>query len=242
VKYKALIIDDEPLACGLVAKYLNAFPEIVVVEQCYNGFEGLKAFQSHQPHLVFLDVQMPKLSGLELVELLDPRPAIIFTTAFDQYAMQAFEAQAVDYLLKPFSEERFKQAVRKFLESPQRSFPADFEPPASSDTLQRLVVKEGAQLFLIPYRKIHRLEADGDYTRIFTEEGKFMKKKGLLSFEKNLPADLFVRVHRSHLINVSKLKRIDPYGKNDHIALLQNGEQVPVSRSGFKALKKVLQL
>lgn len=241
MKFKALIIDDEPLACGLVAEYLQTFEQIEIVAQCHDGFEGLKAFQEHNPHLVFLDVQMPKLLGIELAQLFEPLPALIFTTAFDQYALQAFEAHAIDYLLKPFSQERFNTAIAKFLAGKIASeLPPQLGHQAQAKAVQRLVLKEGAKIFLIPYLQIFRLEADGDYTKITTEQGRFMKKTSLGAYQDLLPADSFVRVHRSHIINLSQLKRINPYGKNDHVALLQNKDEVPVSRTGYKELLKVL--
>lgn len=243
MNYKALIIDDEPLACSLLAEYLQEFHEIEIVAQCHDGFEGLKAFQEYQPHLVFLDVQMPKLTGLELAELFEPQPALIFTTAFDQFALQAFEAHAIDYLLKPFSQERFNTAITKFLAGKiTNDLPPQLGHQAQAKGAQRLVLKEGAKIFLIPYSQIFRLEADGDYTKIISEQGSFMKKKSIGSYEKLLPSQYFVRVHRSHIIHMSKLKSINPYGKNDHIALLQNNHEVAVSRVGYKVLKKILSL
>lgn len=244
MKCKALIIDDEPLASGLVAEHLAPFEQIEVVGQYHDGFAGLKAIQEHRPDLVFLDIQMPKLSGLELLELLEEeRPAVIFTTAFDQYALQAFEARAVDYLLKPFSEERFQQAVEKFLAQPQhlrQNAERLQQSPELQERRDRLVIKDGGRIRLIPYEQLIRLEADGDYVLIRTEQGKFMQKKTLRYFEERLPAQQFLRVHRSHLINLSHVQRIDPYGKNDHLARLQNQEQVPVSRAGYQRLKTLL--
>lgn len=243
--YKALIIDDEPLACGLVEEYLEPFTTIETVGSCNDGFEGLKQIQELQPDLIFLDVQMPKITGFELLEILDQPPAVIFTTAFDEYALKAFEANAVDYLLKPFAQERFNKAVQKFLEQPgQLREKSEMlqEQAGLPGQQERMVVKDGAKINIIPLAEVLHLQADGDYVKIHTQRGNFMKKKTLTHYEQALPAKQFVRVHRSHLINVSHITRIDPYGKNDHVARLQNQEQIPVSRSGYQKLKELLSL
>ena len=243
---KALIIDDEPLACDLVQEYLQDFENIEVVARCHDGFQGMKAISEYKPDLVFLDVQMPKINGFELLELIDEPPAIIFTTAFDEYAIKAFEANAVDYLLKPFSKDRFDQAVQRFLDKPlekktqARQLSEKNMPPQKSSN--RLVIKDGAKIRIIPIKEVIRLEADDDYVKLFTEQGKFMKKKTLQHFEDSLSAEQFVRVHRSHLINVMHIARIDPYQKNSHVALLKNNERIPVSRGGYQKLKAMLQL
>lgn len=243
--YKALIIDDEPLACGLVEEYLELFSEIEVVGSCNDGFEGLKRIQELQPDLIFLDVQMPKITGFELLEILDDAPAVIFTTAFDEYALKAFEASAVDYLLKPFAQERFNKAVQKFLDQPSQQKQVS-EKLQQESTLpgqqERMVVKDGSKINIIPLAEVLHLQADGDYVLIHTQRGKFMKKKTLTHYEKALPSQQFVRVHRSHLINASHITRLDPYGKNDHVARLHNQEQIPVSRSGYQKLKELLSL
>lgn len=242
---KALVIDDEPLACELVEEYLREFPEIELVGRCHDGFEGVKAINAHQPDIIFLDVQMPRITGFEMLELLDEPPAVIFTTAFDEYALKAFEANAVDYLLKPFSKERFKKAVQKFLDRPLEEKQAAVEK-AAADTApsrqNRVVIKDGAKIRIIPEQEIIRLEADGDYVKIHSTQGNFMKKKTLSYYEKALPEDRFLRVHRSHLISLSHITRIDPYEKNSHLALLSNGERIPVSRTGFQKVKETLNL
>ncbi len=244
--FKALIIDDEPLACDLVQEYLQDFESIEVIGRCHDGFEGMKAIAEKKPDLVFLDVQMPKITGFEMLELLEDPPAIIFTTAFDEYAIQAFEKNAVDYLLKPYSEARFHQAVQKFLERPEekKSNAAAVADHSRSKTqsADRVVIKDGAKIRIIPVEEVVRLEADDDYVKVFSKQGNFMKKQTLKNFEEGLSADHFVRVHRSHLVNLMHIERIDPYEKNAHVALLKNGERVPVSRSGYQKLKDLLQL
>ena len=242
---KAVLIDDEPLACDLVEEYLQAHDEVQVLARCHDGFEGLKAINEHKPDLIFLDVQMPKISGFEMLELLDEPPAVIFATAFDEYAIQAFEQNAVDYLLKPFSKDRFDKALQKFLdrkESSVENVKQVAEVATQAPNQNRVVLKDGARIRIISVKDIIRLEADDDYVKICTTEGNFMKKKTLTHFEKTLNRDLFVRVHRSHLVNISHVSRIDPYEKNSHIALLKDGSRVPVSRSGYQLLKDILSL
>jgi two-component system LytT family response regulator len=244
--FRALIIDDEPLACDLVEEYLGEFDQIEVVGRCNDGFEGMKAISEKKPDLIFLDVQMPKITGFEMLELLEEPPAIIFTTAFDEYAIKAFEKNAVDYLLKPYSEERFAQAVRKFLDKPdeKKSVARSVaeESRASSQPSDRVVIKDGAKIRIIPIPEVIRLEADDDYVKVYSAQGNFMKKQTLKNFEEGLSADHFVRVHRSHLVNIMHIERIDPYEKNAHVALLKNGERIPVSRSGYQRVKELLQL
>lgn len=241
---RVLIIDDEPLACELINEYLNAYLDFEVIGFCHNGFDGLKEINAKKPDLIFLDVQMPKINGFEMLELIDNPPSIIFSTAFDQYAMQAFEAQAVDYLLKPFSEERFKQALSKF--SKNQASPTSTKEilnalPSVKDA-NRIVLKDGGKIRILPIQEIIHLEADDDYVKIFTINGKFMKKKTLRYFEDSLSQEHFIRVHRSHLVNLSHINRIDPYEKNGHIALLKDGSRIPVSKSGFQKIKEKLNL
>ena len=214
--YKVLIVDDEPLAADLVQEYLEAFPDFEIMDRCLDGFSAMKRIQEDRPDLIFLDVQMPKLTGFDLLELLEDAPPIIFTTAFDEYAIKAFEANAVDYLLKPFSEERFAQAMAKFQAQPQhmKETIAALQKERDHGPKDRLVVKDGARIRIIPFPELIRVEAE----------------------------PLFLRVHRSHLVNVEKIDRLDPYGKNDHLALLKDGSRIPVSRTGFSELKGLLGL
>ncbi|MAN03679.1 MAG: DNA-binding response regulator [Owenweeksia sp.] len=241
---KTILIDDEPLACDLVAEYLQDFPQLQVVSRCHDGFQGMKAIQEHQPDLIFLDVQMPKISGFELLELLEDPPAIIFTTAFDEYALKAFEANAVDYLLKPFSKERFEKAINKFLEHQPAEHKNIQQLAAQNPGSQpnRIVLKDSGQVRIIPVKDIIRLEADGDYVKIYSREGNFMKKKTLQHFEDTLSKEVFARIHRTHLLNISYLERIDPYHKNSHIARLKDGTYIPVSRTGYQRLKETLNI
>lgn len=242
---KVILIDDEPLACDLVQEYLVSYPQIEVVALCHDGFEGMKAINEHKPDLIFLDIQMPKITGFEMLELLDEPPSVIFATAFDEFAIKAFESNAVDYLLKPFSKDRFDKALQKFLdnrEPSQTNVKKVVEEASMAKNQNRVVIKDGSKIRIIPIKEIVRLEADDDYVKIFTEQGNFMKKKTLTHFENTLSGDSFVRVHRSHLINISHITRIDPYEKNSHVALLKDGSKISVSRNGFQVLKSVLNL
>ncbi|RYY38801.1 MAG: response regulator [Chitinophagaceae bacterium] len=242
---KALIIDDEPLARAFVRECLQAYPQVAIAGECDNGFEGVKAVQQLQPDLLFLDIQMPKINGFELLELLDQRPAVIFTTAFDEYALQAFEAHAVDYLLKPFSPERFAKAMEKALDNnsrtqQQKSVAALLDGGTDGGQAGRIVVKTGGKIRIIPWSDIHYLEAADDYVKIHTADGAHLKNKTLGHYEQTLPAAQFVRVHRSFVANVQEITRIEPYEKDSHLALLKSGKRVPVSRSGYAKLKEVL--
>jgi two-component system LytT family response regulator len=273
----AIIIDDEPLARLIVQEYLQTYPNITVRQECSDGFEGLKAIQQYHPELIFLDIQMPKINGFEMLELVENPPAVIFTTAFDEYAIRAFETHAVDYLLKPFSKERFDKALRKWLElhadhqaareaardtspthdaAPNDGEFATIKNPADTrsqqallDTAaespaqqQRVVVKTGGKIKIIPIEDIHYLEASDDYVKIHTHKGAFLKNRTMGYFEKVLDPDRFVRTHRSYMINVQQVTRIDPYEKDGHLCILSSGAQVPVSKSGYAKLKAVLGL
>ena len=238
---KIIIIDDEPLARGIVKEYLAGFPQIQVVAECGDGFEGVKAIAQHQPDLIFLDIQMPKINGFEMLELIDNPPSVIFTTAFDEYAMKAFEAHAVDYLLKPFSKERFDKAVNKWLAQQHVQLPEKLnEDAVSPESQNRVVVKKGQNIVVLPVQRIHYFEAFDDYVKIYTAEGFYLKKKTMSFFEKTLDASQFVRVHRSYLMNLQELTRIEPMEKDNHIALLKSGARIPLSQTGYAKLKGVL--
>lgn len=242
---KVLIIDDEPLACELIQEYLLPFENLEVIGFCHDGFSGLKKIQEEKPDLLFLDVQMPKINGFEMLELIEQAPALIFSTAFDQYAIEAFEANAIDYLLKPYSKERFEKAVNKFLKRTEfnTSLPKMLnEIGAKNRDQNRIVLKDEGKIRILPLDEIIHLEADDDYVKIHASSGKFMKKKTLQFYEDSLSQDSFCRVHRSHLINISHIVRIDPYEKNSHLALLKDGSKIPISRGGFQKLKAKLNI
>jgi two-component system, LytTR family, response regulator len=243
--HKVILIDDEPLARQLVKALLQNYPEFQVVAECGDGFEGFKAIQEQNPDLVFLDVQMPRLNGFEMLELIENPPSVIFSTAFDEYALKAFESHAVDYLLKPVTKERFDKAIQKWLHQAGNTAPK----PQLQDLAQekvyegyqhRIVVKDNGLIRIIPAQDIHYIEASDDYIKIYTKDGYFLKKATLGSIENSLDPQQFVRVHRSFIIPVSQLVRIEPYEKESHIALLQCGAKVSVSKSGMARLKELL--
>jgi two-component system LytT family response regulator len=239
---KVIIIDDEPLARSIVKEYLQSFDQVEILAECGDGFEGIKAIQQFQPDLIFLDIQMPKINGFEMLELVDNPPAVIFTTAFDEFAIKAFELNAVDYLLKPFSQERFTKAIQKYL---QNNFVSDtkevVETAAQSELQQnRVVVKDRNKIKIIPVNKIHYVEAADDYVKIITDDGAFLKKRTMSFFENSLSAYHFVRVHRSYIVNSQLITRIDPYEKDSHLLLLTTGAKIPVSKPGYSRLKEVL--
>jgi two-component system LytT family response regulator len=245
---KAIIIDDEPLARTIVKEYLMDYSQIELVSECNDGFEGIKAIQQYQPDLIFLDIQMPKINGFEMLELIEDPPAVIFTTAFDEYAIKAFESHAIDYLLKPFSKQRFDKAMQKWLDqsntvvsktNTQELLETVSQSPAQH---QRVVVKIAGKIKIIPIEEINFIEAADDYVKIHTKEGALLKNKTMAHFEKILDSQFFVRTHRSYILNVQQITRIDPYEKDNHIAILKSGAKVPVSKTGYAKLKTVLGL
>jgi two-component system LytT family response regulator len=244
---KVIIIDDEPLARSIVQEYLQHHPQLELVQECGDGFEGLKAIMQHKPDLIFLDIQMPKITGFEMLELIEQPPSVIFTTAFDEYAIKAFESHAVDYLLKPFNKDRFDKAIFKWNEQKNTATEKATQDLLEAASLspsqsQRIVVKNGSKIKIIPVHDVFYLEAADDYVKIHTQEGYFLKNKTMNHFEQALDGEQFVRSHRSYIINVQQITRIDPNEKDNHVAVLRSGAKVPVSRSGYGKLKEVLGL
>lgn len=236
---KALIIDDEPLARDLVKEYLKDFQQITLLEECNNGFEGYKSIKEHRPDLIFLDVQMPKISGFELLEMLDEQPKVIFTTAFDEYAIKAFEANAIDYLLKPFSKERFQKSVEKALSkarSIEKPMPS-LTPENTEAPLQRILVKKNNNIRIVPNSEILYLETYDDYVKIHTAEETYLKNKTMSYFEQQLDPKDFIRIHRSYLVALSQITRVEQMEKDAHVVLLKNGTRLAVSRQGYDKLK-----
>lgn len=242
---KVIIIDDEPLARSIVKEFLSQYPDIEVVQECGDGFEGVKAIQLHQPDLVILDIQMPKINGFEMLELIETPPAVIFATAFEEFAIKAFEAHAIDYLLKPFSKERFIKALDKWRNTEknlQQIRTNNLLDTVSTTPQQqnRIVLKDNGKIKIIPTAQIQYFEAADDYVKIHTEEGVFLKNKTMQFFEQKMDATLFIRIHRSYLVNVHLISRIDPYEKEGHLAILSIGVRLPVSKSGYAKLKTTL--
>jgi two-component system LytT family response regulator len=241
---KILIIDDEPLARSIVKEFLQDRKDYEVVAECDDGFQGIKAIAQHKPDLIFLDIQMPKINGFEMLELLDVPPAVIFTTAFDEYAIKAFEANSIDYLLKPFSKERFDTAVEKW---EKQHSPTDVKlnnflenTAKQADERNRIVVRNGADIRIVPVRDVHYIEAYDDYVKIFTADSYYLKKKTMNYYEEVLDDKLFFRTHRSFIINLEQLTKIESLEKNTYIAILKSGKKVPLSRSGYLKLKEQL--
>lgn len=240
---KTLIIDDEPLAAGIVREFLAEFPQFEVLEVCQDGFQGLKAIQQHQPDLIFLDVQMPKITGFEMLELIDSPPAVIFTTAFDQFAVKAFDAMAIDYLLKPFSQERFAKAIEKFLSKvnePQIEEREGLNQLAEKSN--RLVVRVKNEIKIIPIHEVTYFEAEDDYISIHTSGGKYLKKMTMKSLEDAMDPGKFARVHRSFLVNLNQITQIEPFERDSYLLKMRDGTQVPVSKTGYSRLRQVLGL
>jgi len=244
-KWKALIIDDEELARNLLREMLSTHPEVEIAAECGNGMEAVKAATEHKPDLLFLDVQMPKLTGFDVLELIDRAGlAVIFVTAFDQYAMKAFDVHAVDYLLKPFSKERFEAALEraKNREGKKDVDTAELAAAArpAGQFAERIVVKDGTKVTLIPVSKLDYAEALDDYVSLASDGKKHLKQQTISGLELALDPALFVRIHRSYIVNLERVVRIEPYGKESKVAILLNGVKLPVSRAGYGRLKALL--
>lgn len=242
---KAIIIDDEKLARDLIRNYLGEFPQIEVAGECSDGFEGIKSIQELAPDLVFLDVQMPKITGFELLELLENPPVIVFSTAYNEYALKAFEMNAVDYLLKPYSRERFRKAVEKALEKTQNRSPEpetlkELTRQARGEQLDRIIVKTGTKIKVIPAETILYIEAQDDYVMLYTPEGKFLKQQTMKFLEESLDPSRFIRIHRSYIANIYEMSGMEHYEKESYRLVLKNNTRLPVSKSGYALLKKVL--
>lgn len=244
---RTIIIDDESLARDLIKAYLQKFEDIEVIAECGDGFQGLKAIQEKKPDLIFLDVQMPKITGFEMLELLEEPPVIIFSTAFDQYAIKAFELNATDYLLKPYAEQRFDEAVDKAKQKIGSVSVVKEELETLQDTraesdesLDRIVVKTGNKIQILPLDVISHFEAQDDYVAIHSVQGKFLKLMRMKHLENRLPQGEFVRIHRSHIVNVKQIEKLELYEKDSYLLSLKTGIQLPVSRSGHGKLKEVL--
>ncbi len=245
-----LIVDDEAPARELIKHYLQSYANITVVGEADNGFEAMKLIKELRPQLLFLDVQMPKLTGFELVELMDTLPEIIFSTAYDQYAIRAFELNAVDYLLKPYSKERFDAAVQKAMQRINAGDTNEQHLQALKQTvdgqptgdLARIAVKDRQQIHVIPVHEILFIEADGDYVKLITAKGGFLKEKTMKYFEANLPREQFVRIHRSYIVNVNEVAKIELFEKETYRVHLKSGEVLKASSTGYKALKEAVRL
>lgn len=243
---KVIIIDDEKLARDLIKNFLSDYNELEVAAECENGFEGIKSIAKFNPDLVFLDIQMPKLTGFEMLELIDANLNVIFSTAYDQYAVKAFEVNAIDYLLKPFSKERFDEAVNRVLNKIIDSNSSEFNSKelarkfvSDDEIINRIVVKNNNNILIIPVDQIYYLEAQDDYVKIVTKERASLKQSTMKFFEEHLP-DSFIRIHRSYLVNINFIKQIDLLAKDSHAVLLKDGNQLPVSKTGYMRLREII--
>lgn len=242
---RALIVDDEDLAREILREYLRGEDDIEVIGECANGFDAVKLIADQKPDLLFLDVQMPKLDGFEVLELIANDVAVVFVTAYDQYAMKAFDAAAVDYLLKPFDLERFRTALervrRRLGERPARS-PAELKAAAlpPGQHAQRIVVKDGTRVHVIPVAQLDYAEAQDDYVALHSGGKVYLKQQTISSLESSLDLTRFIRVHRSFLVNLERVAKIEPYTKDTRLAVLADGSQIPVSRAGYIRLKELM--
>ena len=247
----AVIVDDEELARSLLREFVASSAGIGIVAECANGFEAVKAITEKKPDLVFLDVQMPKLDGFEVLELIGSEVAVIFVTAYDQYAMRAFDEHAVDYLLKPFSLERFQKALERARRRLGENHPAHAPQPIPAadlarsarpprEYLQRIVVKEGARVHIIPIERLDYAEAQDDYVSLHSQGKAFLKEQTISSLEAALDPQRFVRIHRSVIVNLERVTKIEPYAKDSRVAVLTDGVQLPVSRGGYERLRTLL--
>lgn len=254
---RVMIVDDEAPARALLREYLGAEAGVTVIGECVNGFEAVKAISEHHPDLVFLDIQMPRLDGFEVLELLDPTPGVIFCTAYDEHALRAFEVHAVDYLLKPFGRERLAEALARArarmvaaatsvktggAQGTATVTPASLAAAArpAGHRLERIAVRDGAQVHVIPVDRVDLLEAQDDYVAVHEGGRTHLKHQTLAELAEGLDPARFVRVHRSFVVNVERIARIELLAKDSRVAVLSDGRQVPVSRSGHDRLKAVL--
>ena len=247
-KLQTLLIEDEELARNLLRSYLKDHPDVEIIGECENGFDGIKSINEKRPDLVFLDIQMPKITGFEMIELLDYKPQIIFTTAYDQFALKAFELNAVDYLLKPFSKERLLAAVEKVKTRIQNADEPDERLEELSNYrpgegyIDRVVVKDRHKIHIITVDQIRYIESLDDYVMIYTHDGRHMKQKTMKYFETNLDPNNFIRIHRSYIVQVDNIAEIQQYEKESYIVILKDKDKtkLKVSKSGYKKIKEVL--
>jgi two-component system LytT family response regulator len=240
----AIIVDDEELARSLLREMLGRHADIEILAECANGFEAVKAVAERKPDLILLDVQMPKLNGFEVLELIGADTAVIFVTAYDTYAMRAFDVHAVDYLLKPFGEDRFDAALARARERIVRKTPVPAElsaaarPPAQF--LERIVIKDGAKVHIVPVAKVDYLEAQDDYVAVHSAGKSYLKQQTISSLESGLDPARFIRIHRSYIVNLERVTKLEPYTKESRVVVLADGTQLPVSRAGYARLAELL--
>jgi two-component system LytT family response regulator len=249
-KFTVIIVDDENPARELIKNFLKPYDEFEVIDEAANGFDGCLKINQHKPDLVFLDVQMPKLSGVEVLDLLEkPFPFVIFSTAYDQYAVQAFEKNALDYLLKPYNRDRFKRAIDKFIEkfnnkvsSPNKTDQILEGIQAKDEKINRIPVRSGSKIHVLKLEEVKFIEAQDDYIKIHSTKGAFLKQQTMKHMEQNLPDDVFVRIHRSYILNINFLNQLEIYDRYGYTAVTSDNSKLPVSRQGVNKLKKAIQM
>jgi two-component system LytT family response regulator len=255
---RVIIVDDEALARQVLREHLVALGGVEIIAECANGFEAVKQISELQPDLILLDVQMPKLDGFEVLELVGRSVPVVFCTAYDEFAVRAFEVHAVDYLLKPFSEERVGQAIGRAKErlGPARDQPQSHDEPPSavmpsgdklraevkrdSGPVERVLIRDGSRVHVLPVGEIDFVQAQDDYVCFHVSGKEFLKEQPLAEVEATLDPARFVRVHRSYLLNVDRLARVEPLTKDSRIAILKDGRRLPLSRAGYQRLNALL--
>jgi two-component system LytT family response regulator len=242
---RIVIVDDEPLARAVLREYASADPSLEIVADCANGFEAVKAVADLKPDLVLLDVQMPKLDGFEVLELLGRDQTVVFITAYDQYALRAFEVHAVDYLLKPFSVERFQEAIARARERvraraavPVDELVRDAKP--RTGPAERVLIRDGAHVHVLPVDTIDYVEAQDDYVAFKSAGKQYLKDQTLSAVEATLDPARFVRIHRSFVLNIDRIAKVELYAKDSRMAILRDGTRLPVSRAGYARLSQLL--
>jgi two-component system LytT family response regulator len=246
-KIKTIIIDDEKLARSIIRNYLMENPEIEIIDECSNGFEGIKKINELKPDLIFLDIQMPKITGFEMLDLIEKPPVIIFTTAFDQFALKAFEVNAADYLLKPFSKDRFREGLSKALQRLKNKANNSsvikkliIQNDLNIDFLERIIIKDGPKISVVQVADIKYLEAQDDYVMVYANEGKFLKQKTMKYFEEHLNPVDFVRIHRSYIASIRQIKKIELLEKESYQIVLEDKSTLPMSKSGYEKIREIL--
>ncbi|MEX2190473.1 MAG: response regulator [Bacteroidota bacterium] len=244
-RIRVLIVDDESLARSVVREHLLPHTDIDVLAECANGFEAVKALAELKPELLFLDIQMPKLNGFEVLEVSEHTPAVIFVTAHDQFALKAFEVHAIDYLLKPFSKDRFEDALTRARQRIAGNSPSQVpdlleEVRNRTKPLERILIKEGSSVRVIPSDTIDYIEGQDDYAAVRSGGKTHLKHQRLADLENLLDHTTFVRIHRSYILNINRLAKLESYAKDSKMAVLKDGTQLPVSKSGYEKLKKLL--
>ena len=243
-KIRVVIVDDEELARQMLHEFLVGHSEIEIVADCKNGFEAVKAVTELKPDLIFLDIQMPKLDGFEVLELIGTDRAVVFVTAYDEFAIRAFDIHAVDYLLKPFGVERFETALQRARQRLGGKLPPPAELSASARPAahypERIVVRDGTRVHIIPVNRLDYAEAQDDYVALSAEGKKHLKQQTISSLEAVLDPSRFLRIHRSYLVNLERVTKIEPYSKDTYVVVLSSGTQLPVSRSGYARLRAAL--